>query len=166
MLVAALITAADLVQNARRIHSFIRGENRTFKQFWHSVVLQKDDALGNEAEYTGLIVDDPDEFNFHKPPRRESDETPIEEGDEWVNDVQRHRRISSHFSEATVVGRSNSDDTLNEMGGGPLEKKTKGWADWLSSLAISWVESTLVVAGLAEVLVGIVVYTGTLVSQR
>ncbi|KAH6915294.1 cytoplasmic protein [Coprinopsis sp. MPI-PUGE-AT-0042] len=162
MLVTVLISAVDFVQNARRVLLFSQGENKTFKHFWRFVILQKDDDLGVEAEYTGLIVEDPEEFDFHKLQRRESDETQVveEEGDEWVNGVQRHRRISSHLSEATIVARSNSDDTLNEIGGKGVERKKKGWATRLTGLAISGVEYILVVAGMAELLVGIVVYTG------
>jgi hypothetical protein len=166
MLVAVIISATDVAQNANRIYSFLQGEHKSFKQFWRTVILQKGEALGNEAEYTGLIVDDPEEFEFDKLQRRESDQTHVaEEGDEWVNAVRRpgHRRISSHLSETTIVGRSNSDDTLDEASGKTLEKKRKGWR---SGLVVSVVESSLVVAGMAELLVGIVVYTGMNISRQ
>ncbi|KAG2013476.1 cytoplasmic protein [Coprinopsis cinerea AmutBmut pab1-1] len=163
MVLAILLSGVDIVQGLQRLLSFIRSDNKTLKGFWRFVVLNQKQEARLDPEYAGLVVDDPEELEFSKLTHEDSPDSPTEDGTErWANEVQRHRRFSSTLSERTVFSphsATHSDDTLNE---GRKGKPTRSgrWLSWIGQRSFIVAERSLVVAGLGQVISGIVVYTG------
>lgn len=122
------------------------GEDRfSFKTFWNYVILDREQQLsGAEAEYTNLVVDDPEELDDVELKAKDIEEESIpvrharivepirtdldmhEQDDhddtaQWANDVRRHRRHVSYphsaASERTLFGAHSphrSDESLHE----------------------------------------------------
>ncbi|KAF5333446.1 hypothetical protein D9611_002369 [Ephemerocybe angulata] len=163
LFVALCLSAVDIVAGVTRLVTFFKSDTKTVRQFWRYVILnQADDVQLQGPEYTGLIVEDPEEYEIAKLGRNSHDSSELADGTEqWANEVHRHQSRGSTVSERTLFGnhRSHSSDTLNEATKqGPMTPKA--WAKWIGQTAFAIVERTLVVAGFAMVLTGIVVYTG------
>lgn len=149
-----------------RFVSFFRSDDRTFRRFWRYVILSQEvDTRLQGPEYTGLIVEDPEEYEVHKLGRA-SDDSPIspteDETEQWANEVHRHRHLrhASLASERTLFGnqRFNSSDTLNEAAKEKVTLRTRLLK--AGQFAFTVLERSIVVAGFGQLLTGIVVYTG------
>ena len=82
--------------------------------------------------------------------------------EQWANAVRQHRRQFSMVSEGTVIGShspTHSQDTFLDAKGRQPSSRL-GWVYKIGTVAFSVVERSLVVAGFAQLLVGIVTYTG------
>ncbi|KAI0772011.1 hypothetical protein BD413DRAFT_474817 [Trametes elegans] len=135
---AVALSALDVFSQILRLVTYIRsirsGEDRfSFKTLWHYVILDRDQHLsGAEAEYTNLVVEEPDELEDAELKAKDLDDEPLhvrharvvepirttdldmpqqDEHDEtaqWANDVHRHRRTVSYpqsaASERTLFG--------------------------------------------------------------
>ena len=137
-------------------------------KFWRYVILNQriDDHLPHGPEYSGLIVDEPDEYEFAKL-GRQSDEVADEETEQWANEAHNHHRKSSVVSDRTLFRQgsdSHSSDTLNDTSHKRL-KTPREWLAFVGKTAFSILERSLVLAGFGMTLTGIVVYTGTSVKR-
>ena len=137
-------------------------EKKSLGSFWETVILNKEVEHGHQ-EYLELIVEEPEEFEG-KLSRNSADLQTYELSDvsqtaQWANDVHRHHRHSSTTSERTVVGLVHSDDTLHDSTRKRLSKRS--FLCQMGTIAFAVAERVLVFAGFAQLLTGIVVYTGT-----
>jgi len=155
----------------RRLIAFAkRGQKTTLKAFWSSTILGREES-SNGPEYTGLVVEEPEQFEESKtaplyvPHHEDLDSLQIErqslslrgETANWANEVHRHTRdySQSTSSERTIFGpRSpDSDDTIHDP---PKHSRLHQ----IGQVVFATLERSLVVAGLVQLLTGIVVYTG------
>ena len=162
------LTSVDVYSIFRRIIAYFRGGVKfTIASFWSSAVLGRD-VLSTSllSEYTGLVTDEPDEFQeskninirrgLHDP--HHDEDAPHFSTAQWASNVHRHRREYSH---STLCNRSvhSDDDTLHDLDyivpnpKPPLAKR-------IPRAAFATCERALVLAGLAQFLTGIVIYTG------
>ncbi|KAF5393753.1 hypothetical protein D9757_000156 [Collybiopsis confluens] len=117
----------------------------------------------NSAEYAGLVSEEPDDMQMVSPisppphKRVHYDDAELNDTAQWANNVRSHRRDYSHSvaSETTIFGRSHSDDDLDCH---PIQKVPL--AQRIGTGIFVTLERILVFGGLAQVLTGIVVYTG------
>ncbi|PFH52536.1 hypothetical protein AMATHDRAFT_74024 [Amanita thiersii Skay4041] len=143
---AVLLTIIDVFSAIRRCLAYFKnGEKFEIKRFWRVVVLNKEDGREGkemEIEYTNLAEE------YEIPESR--------------NVMRRHDRQFSTASDGTLFGLhspTNSEDTLQnfkfraQSRSVPLLTRIA-----LTSFAVA--ERALVFAGLAQLLTGIVVYTG------
>ncbi|KAF5388133.1 hypothetical protein D9615_000262 [Tricholomella constricta] len=175
LLLALSLSAIDILALMRRIVTFWRsGEKFSIKTFWRSAILGRQvDQDRVSLEYTGLVVDEPEEFEESKvslsPVRQSGDLDPIEEysGDtaQWANDVHHHRRYhrrhQSTASERTVFGAASPMHSLDKVYDvkGAL-KSNVGLIRRIGKGCFAVLERFLIFAGLAQTLLGIVIYTG------
>lgn len=164
LFLASLLSAIDFLAIARRFISFIRAdEPKSFKLFWKWVVLNKDiNRLGSGPEYTGLVVEEPEDLQSPKISRESSDNGDLRETAQWANDVHNHRRNFSLASDGTVFGSrspTHSDITLQDA---KLRRnaKSQSLSVRIGNGAFAFLERFLVVGGFTQVLTGIVIYTG------
>ncbi|KAJ3790501.1 hypothetical protein GGU10DRAFT_282077 [Lentinula aff. detonsa] len=173
ILFALALTTVDFLNIFRRIYiRFRSGQKFELRTFWDSVVLDKQDSLSGEgAEYTGLISEETEEADMAEivsptslPPHKHVhyDDDAVADGPtaQWANDVRRHRRDYSHSaaSETTLFGRSHSDDEELSSNRHPLQKVSL--SKRIGSGVFATLERVLVFGAFAQVLTGIVVYTG------
>jgi hypothetical protein len=171
-----------------RVVAYIRSSDRAkinFKQFWSTVILGHEDIpTGSEAEYAGLVVDEPEEFEeaelkaasdasepLHT--RRKQNISPLqtqglEQTVNWTNDVHdnhRHQYSHSATSERTLFGvfsptRQYSGDTLHDMDGRENVTSRQSVLRRIARGAFGTAERMLIFAGFGQLLTGIVIYTG------
>ena len=167
----------DIFALFRRIFRYCRGDEKfTIKAFWRRAILGRDpeehaDPL--EPLYTGVS---PEEVEEHIPlspvggssvPEGYNDRTT-----QWANDVhspppplqheyeRRHYRHQSTLSEGTLYGNPSpmrSFDKLQQT----REDSTPSLSRRLHRICYAVLERYLVFVGLAQLLTGIVTYTGT-----
>ncbi len=181
---AFILLVIDTFSVVTRLLSYVgrsleKGGKFSIRFFWNSVILGKGDShvLGiDNAEYINLVADEPDldldevlKSNIHHNRRfvASSDAESIHEIEttQWVNSVQRHSEDSPEtpVSEYTLVGRlfsrgsQHSDDTVQEhvrfTPDTPLSHR-------LGRLVFATVERSLVLAGFAQLMHGVVIYAG------
>ncbi|KAJ3723135.1 hypothetical protein C8R42DRAFT_665389 [Lentinula raphanica] len=173
ILFALGLTTVDFLNIFRRIYLYFRsGQKFEIRSFWSSVILNKEESLSSEGtEYTGLVSEDPEEMYMaelvsptspppHKHVHYDDDTVPDGPTAQWAKDVRRHRRdySQSAASETTLFGRSHYDE--EETNGDrhlpakiPIPKR-------IGTGVFATLERILVFGGFAQVLTGIVVYTG------
>ncbi|GLB33664.1 putative protein of unknown function (Ytp1) [Lyophyllum shimeji] len=172
LLLAISLSVIDILATLRRIVAYFRsGEKFSVKTFWKSAILGRDlDREGHGPEYTGLVVDEPEEYDESKislsPDRQSGDLDPTEEysGDaaEWANNVahhhrRQHSRKHSIASERTVIGVGSPVRSFEKI------QDVKGARNLLQRIgkgSFAVLERFLVFAGLWQALLGIVIYTG------
>lgn len=158
IILALALTAVDLLNMFRRIFFFFRtGQKFHLKTFWSSAILGKEeiDAAIEEVEYTGLECED-DEMEVVSPmsPPPHKHETA-----QWANNVRRHQRdySQSAASETTIFARSHSSENLHDshfVSQVPFSRR-------VGAGIFATLERTLVFGGFAQLLTGIVIYTGS-----
>jgi hypothetical protein len=174
------LSVIDTFAAATRLFSYVRSMERgamfSIRSFWNSVILGKEDyhVFGmSNAEYINLVADEPgvDEnlkSNVHHNRRivTTTDAESIHEDEtaQWVNDV-RHSEDSPETpaSDSTLVGRhfsrgsQHSDDAIQEQArfadNTPFSRR-------LGKLVFATVERALVLAGFAQLMHGVIIYTG------
>lgn len=159
---AVLLSAIDILAGIRRFVSFVRSdETKSFRLFWNSVVLNKDiNRLGTGTEYIGLVVEDP-ELDMPQISRESSDDGTFRGTARWAKDVHNHRRDSSLASEGTIFGSrspTHSDVTFDAKQ--KRNVKSPNLIHRIGNGAFVVLERFLVFAGFAQLLTGIVIYTG------
>ena len=140
-------------------------------------------SKGYEHEYTGLVVDEPEElemdvqeFKENQPDDREDSDETVTHTERWARDVRnmhsQHRREHewrhSVASDGTLVhphhlsprGSLHSDETLHEHPDVLLASKKSSLAIRIGRGLFATAERVLVFLGYMQVLTGIVVYTG------
>ena len=178
---ALTLSVVDTFAAATRLLSYIRslesGGKFSIRAFWNTVILGKEDrhVFGSNAEYINLVPHEPGDpeenlkSNVHHHRRivtlTDAESIHEDETAEWVNNVRRHSEDSpdTPASDSTLVGRrfshgsQHSDDTTQEQvrftNNIPLSRR-------LGKLVFTTVERTLVFAGFAQLMHGVVIYTG------
>ncbi|KAH9062182.1 hypothetical protein EDB87DRAFT_1559375 [Lactarius vividus] len=177
---AFTLSAIDAFSAATRLLSYVRSMERggkfSIRSFWNSVVLGKEDGhvfRMNNAEYINLVADEPGDldenlkYNVHHNRRivATTDVGSIHEDEtaQWVNDVRHHSEDSPETpaSDYTLVAHrfsrssQHSDHTIREQFANniPLSRR-------LGKLVFATSERTLVLAGFAQLMHGVVIYTG------
>ncbi|KIM90974.1 hypothetical protein PILCRDRAFT_58846 [Piloderma croceum F 1598] len=176
---SACLSILDLVALLGRLTAYIRSRDHTKLNFYRTVILGREEIpTGSDAEYAGLVVDAPEEFDeaelkvaddaiepLHV--RRQRSMSPLETVNldrtvHWTNDV--HRRQHSSASERTLFSAfsptKHSDGVLDDM---DIDDDVKPRLPLLRRIArgaFGTAERALVFAGYCQLLTGIVVYTG------
>jgi hypothetical protein len=173
------LSILDLVALLGRLTAYIRSRDRAkvnFKHFYRTVVLAREEIpTGSDAEYAGLVVDVPEEFDeaelkvapvpLHV--RQERSMSPLETENldrtvHWTNNV--HRRQHSSASERTLFSTFSptkySDGALDDMDIHGDVKPKLPLLRRIARGAFGTAERVLVFAGYYQLLTGIVVYTG------
>jgi hypothetical protein len=172
------LSAIDVFAGANRVFSYVRSIERagglTFRSFWNRVILsQGADHVSsiNDAEYTSLVMEESEESEIPKT-RAYCDDRFIVATDganahdgthDWVNKV-RQASPESPMSDRTFVGHRfprdfqlSDDDTLHDQDRVvkdiPLSRR-------VGKMAFGTLERFLVFAGFAQLMHGIVIYTG------
>ena len=177
ILVALSLSAVDIFAAARRIITCLRSPNRSPGAFWRYVI-KKEHVLGTSPEYSGIIADEPEEYDSSKLPRdslelqrvsltasddQSDDHHNSHPTEQWAHAVHRHQRHYSTASDGTVFGShsyGHSQDTLDELKSGHGILPRRSFLSRIGRAVFAVVERSLVIAGFAQLLVGIVVYTG------
>jgi hypothetical protein len=183
---SACLSILDLAAPVRRLVVYFKSGDRVrfnLKPFWQTVVLGREDILvGSDAEYAGLVVEEPEESeeaelksidNATEPlhVRRNQNVAPLqglEQTTRWKNHVQHnhhHQFSHSATSERTLFDAYSptklySDDTLHQMDGHHEVKPKIPLLRRMAQGAFGTAERALVFAGFVQLLSGIVVYTG------
>jgi hypothetical protein len=171
ILVAISLSAVDIFNALRRIINFLRSSDRSPRAFWRYVV-KKEGALAAGPEYSGIVTDEPEEYNSSKLPREsvELQHIPLTENaendsnhnqtEQWANAVHHHHQDFPPDSEGTLFSplSPHSQETLLDLRHGLLSRGNSTSRIGQGIFAV--VERSLVIAGFAEVLIGIVIYTG------
>ncbi|TFK29345.1 cytoplasmic protein [Coprinopsis marcescibilis] len=162
LLLAVALSTVDILRVIKRVIAFARSQDRSIKSFWTFVIINQEPETKLGSEYASLVVEEPSDGESPKVPSRHSEDLQTLDGTErWANDVHRHHRLPSAVSEQTIFGQTSSlsDDTLHDnQGAKPTVKEKRSSRIW--NIAFIVLERSLVVAGLAQVLSGIVIYTG------
>lgn len=173
LFLAVSLSAIDIIAFFRRAIAFVRnGDKFSIRSFWKVVFQQHAQPTGSGPEYTGLNVEDPEEYEEAKleaSPRtseildRSSQQISHDSTNpaQWASEVHHHhRQFSQSASDATAfVQPPPSDDTLHDSE--PIHRHyNKRLLHQLSSIAFCVLERSLVFAGLHQLLTGVVVYTG------
>ncbi|KAA1466252.1 hypothetical protein DENSPDRAFT_831039 [Dentipellis sp. KUC8613] len=183
---ALIISAIDLVAGGARLVNYVKavraGEPVSVRAFWRTVILGQDDQpLGLGAEYTNLVVDEPEDMeeDLKAVPVHEASESvpernprvpltvrvvdPQDETANWANDVHSHEYPETPASERTLFGprsprgSQHSEDGIHDL---------KHYSPRVSLLrrvgriAFATLERVLVFAAFGMFLSGSVVYTG------
>lgn len=177
LVLAFTLSAIDLFACASRLFSYVRsierGRKLSIRSFWNFVILGREDnhVLGiNNAEYTSLIVEDVEELDENIKTRivaatagdanAHDDQTP-----KWINKVRCDTEDlpESPTSDHTLVGhrlsRSSqySDAALPDQA---AHVKSISLPRRLRQFLFGTLERFLVFAGFAQLMHGIVIYTG------
>jgi hypothetical protein len=179
---AFTLSVIDTFAAATRLYSYFRSMERggkfSIRTFWNSVIIGKENShvFGtSHAEYINLVADEPEDLeeslksNVHHNGRivaTSAEAIHEDETAQWVNDVGCHSEDSPEtpVSDSTLVGRrfsrgsQHSDDTTGQeqvrfTNKIPLSRR-------LGKLFFATVERTLVLAGFAQLMHGVVIYTG------
>ncbi|KAF8640010.1 hypothetical protein AX17_001254 [Amanita inopinata Kibby_2008] len=155
---AVFLTVIDVFAGLRRCIAYFRSEEKLhLKTFWQAVVLNKDvDAKAVEAEYTNLVVQEPEEYETHETSR-------FNDRAQWSIDVPRHNRQSSTASDGTIFDShspNKSEDVIHPIKTRNHPHSKASLLARVGNLAFSVTERILVFAGLLQLLTGIAIYTG------
>ncbi|KAF8631161.1 hypothetical protein AX15_002500 [Amanita polypyramis BW_CC] len=155
LLIAVTLTVIDVFAGIRRCIAYFRsGEKFNLKTFWQIAILNKRVTLdSSEIEYTNF-VQEPEEYEISEIGGQSG-------GDHWSNGVRRHIRRSSEGTIFDAESPIGSDDTLSGLKSHARDHSSKeSKLSRMGNIAFAVVERVLVFAGFAQVLSGIVVYTG------
>ncbi|KDQ29141.1 hypothetical protein PLEOSDRAFT_1112118 [Pleurotus ostreatus PC15] len=189
LLFAVSLSAIDILNLVRRLVTFFRSSEKfELYSFWHNTILGRDLLPQSTGpEYTGLTAAEPESIDdelaesklppsptnvqSHHPLRRQSD-SEDQEGNQheqtarWANRVHTHRRDYSVYSAASdrtlfATRSPPSEETLqDDEPHHAIPKIKERLYKRVASVAFATAERALVFAGLAQVLTGIVIYTG------
>ena len=174
---ALIVSAIDLISGMSRLINYMKGVRSGDKfsvlSFWRTVILGQDETrVGLDAEYTNLVVDEPEDMEDLKLRVDEGagshhvthDLEDHNETAQWANDVHRHRDFpETPVSERTLFGprshrgSQHSDDNFQEYA---LNAVKVPLVRRVGRIAFATLERSLVFAGFGQLLFGIVVYTG------
>lgn len=167
LLFAVLVSALDILAAIGRMVTYFRSQaKKSLVSFWETVILNKEVEHGHQdSEYLGLVVEEPEDFEGkllrNSVDLQTCERSGVSQTALWANDVHRHHRHSSTTSERTVFGLHStvhSDDTFHDSTRKRLSKRS--FLRRLGTGALAVAERVLVFAGFAQLLTGIVVYTG------
>lgn len=177
------MSTIDIYNLIFRVVAFFRSDEKfQLKTFWCATILGRDSDKTPDSkvgEYAGLVTDEPEELDevelasptehAHKHVHYDIEEEDVHHDTaQWANNVHRHRREDSHGSDATLfrTRSSSSDDTLQDSD--VPHQHSAPRQPLLRRIGVSvfaTLERTLVVAGLFQLVTGIVIYTGICTSE-
>lgn len=178
ILVAVILTVVDLFSIIKRVVSFIRsGEKFALHTFWNVTILGGEQPWlkDSSAEYAGLVTEEPEEYELDDTKAAATSPTASERHvhydeatihgstEQWANNVNRHHRnySQSAASDNTLCGERSvhSEDTLDGL---DFNKSTpkQSLPQRIGNGVFATVERLLVVVGFAQLILGIVIYTG------
>jgi len=154
LFLSLILSAVDIVAFFFRLYAFCTDSSeRTFAQFWRSVVLDRGETRPSAPEYSGLVSEDPEEYDDIKlddikPSPSHRHRHSLSESDHTVYDADTH------------TSSRHSDDTLRDVIVTPVPRPKQSILRRISQFAYATLERFLVFAAFAMLLSGIVVYTG------
>ena len=172
---AFILSAIDLFAGASRVFSYVREREFSFRSFWNRVILSQgaDHVSGttNVAEYTSLVMEESEELEIpktrgyrgHRFVDATTDDANIHETHQWVNKVGLNTEASPEYD--TFVGHrfsrdsQHSDDTLQDQDQDHVVKDIP-LSRRVGQVVFATLQRFLVFAGFAQLMHGIVVYTG------
>lgn len=173
LLLAGMISFLDLFALTARVISYIRSirsgdSNFSIASFWSVAVLGKDEPSGSTAEYAGLVVEDPEEFEEQELKTASQEVSPVprprptpiktvsfdDDTENWAQSAASDRTLFNHLRNQSV----HSDETLHDLTAQMTEYVP--WYRKFGRAAFATLERVLVFAGFMQLLTGIVVYTG------
>ncbi|KAI0080640.1 hypothetical protein K474DRAFT_148504 [Panus rudis PR-1116 ss-1] len=190
LLLASLVSIVDFIALIGRTFAYVRsiraGEQRfSVKSCWNTIVLDREEHISaSNGEYLGLVAEEPEEMDAAELKAREFEEaSPTEpihvrrahfvepintsvpdedhhETAQWANSVYPQSAASERtlFGVRSPRGSQHSEETLAEPGSWGSNKTS--YLKRAGRIAFGTAERGLVFAGLAQVLSGIVDYTG------
>lgn len=117
--------------------------------------------MGAGSEYTGLITEESEDLELPQISRQSSDDGVFRKTAQWANDVRNHHRNFSLASDGTLFGSRSpiqSDTTLAAQQ--KHHSSQKDFVHRVGNAVFAVLERFLVFAGLAQLLTGIVIYSG------
>jgi hypothetical protein len=179
---AFTLSAIDLFAGTRRVLSYVRSIERdggfSFRSFWNRVILSRgaDHVSDINAEYTSLVTEEsegseeiPKTGAYRDRVIAATDDAIMhdDETQQWVDKVRLDTEAlqESPVSDCTFVGHrhrfsrdsQHSDDTLQDQ---DHAVKVISLSRRVGSLAFGTLERFLVFAGFAQLMHGVVIYTG------
>ncbi|KAI6164729.1 hypothetical protein EDD17DRAFT_1557674 [Pisolithus thermaeus] len=172
-------SALDIVAFFARLYAYLRGDDKfTFKSLWRTVVLGRE-PYDLSSDYTGLVAEDPEEYDEIKPfntasqgASRLHSNSPSADGKtadleryttSWVNEASphaTHRSTLSAASDRTLFDPRHSEETLRDAFPPPTSRPSKSLVQRVTAIVRATLERSLVFAAFGLTLTGIVVYTG------
>jgi hypothetical protein len=174
---AFTLSAIDIFAGASRVFSYVRDMQFSFRSFWNRVILSQgaDHVSGiPNAEYTSLVMEESEELEIpktrgyrgHRFVDAITDDTNIHETHQWVNKVRLNTEALPETSVYdTFVGHrfsrdsQHSDDTLQDQDQDHVVKDIP-LSRRVGQVVFATLQRLLVFAGFAQLMHGIVVYTG------
>ncbi|KAI9574531.1 hypothetical protein HD554DRAFT_2010558 [Boletus coccyginus] len=148
LLLNIALSAVDILAFFCRLYAFCTAPSKLdLRQFWRSVVLGNQDAHPSPSQYSGLVSEDPEEYDDMKPMSSYGHRPSL--SDPVIFDADSPR--SSRHSDDTL--RDSTDDSI-------LVPKQPLLLRRISQAAYATLERFLVFAAFGMVLSGVVVYTG------
>ena len=137
------LSLIDIISTVRRLLDFVKGPNKSLKSLWRCILNQKVEDINKTSEYDALIPNESNIYSNAKLAHSSVELNDVErrndmdahETEQWANiSHQSHRRYSTHVLSRTLrlVGQS----------------------------AFAVTERFLIFAGFAQLLLGIVTYSG------
>lgn len=141
ILLGISLSVIDIIAAVQRLLVFIKGPNKSLKGFWRSILNQKIEDI-KTSEYDALIPNESGIYSTAKLAHSSAELSDVErhndtyahETDQWANISQPRRHYSIHISSRTLR--------------------------LVGEIAFAVTERFLIFAGFAQLLTGIVTYTG------
>ena len=167
ILIAISLSAIDIISTVRRLFGFIKNPNKSFKNFWRCI-MNKDVEDIKTSEYDALIQNESEQYSMVKVTHDSVEFDDFERNNndnayETPNTTHQHHRHYSVNSDRTMFeshSPTRSEDTLHDV---KIRQNTASGRALLSLVghsAFAVVERALVLAGFAQLLLGVVTYSG------
>ena len=159
ILFAMSLSTLDIVAATRRVITFARSSDRSFRSFWSIVVYRKDDQSVPGPEYT-MLHEDSEEVDFSK---RARDLVELQNVQILGERNGRHSTASEQavFDTRSLPTHDQADDTLHQSSRQyDRFEHRRGLPSRIGHMAFVVAERALVFAGYGQFILGIVTYTG------
>jgi hypothetical protein len=142
ILLGISLSVIDIIAAVRRLLDFIKGPNKSLKGFWRSILNQKVEDI-KTAEYDALL---PNESGIYSTAK-------LAHSSAELNDVERHNDMDAHETEqwANISHQPRRHYSMH------VPSRT---LRLVGEIAFAVTERFLIFAGFAQLLMGIVTYTG------
>lgn len=148
LLLSLILSAVEIAAFFLRLYAFFTAPSKlTLSQFWHSVVLGQQDTCPSPSQYSGLVSEDPEEYDDIKLTSPH---------------VHRNSDLSEHtvFDADSPQSTRHSDDTLRDTVVTHVPLPKQPLPRRIAQAAYATLERFLVFAAFGMVISGIVIYTG------
>ncbi|KAF8974353.1 hypothetical protein BDZ97DRAFT_2052995 [Flammula alnicola] len=142
ILVAISLSALDILATVRRIITFFRSPGKSPRAFWRYVV-KKENSVSVGPEYSGIVTEEPEEFDSSKLPHN----------NEITTIPTMTKRSNGRMLFIAIKG-------ITRRSRRELAPGSRRSPNAIGKGVFAVVERSLVIAGFAQLLIGIVTYTG------